>query len=96
MWSGGHALRLPFVFSPLALLEYGPLGLAVFTGYQDVIVVILLWLVVSGSVESWWFFSEVTNPGKFDKVVNLPDVQVLGEAIQDQEAYDPQERLPQT
>lgn len=53
------ALRLPVLLAWVLLpIEYGTLGVAAVVGSQDLLAIVLLWLLLSGSIASWWCFSE--------------------------------------
>lgn len=59
-----HLLKSFVVSWPLVPLEYGSLALAAGTGNQDLLAVVLIWLVFSGAVESWWIFIERPSDGR--------------------------------
>lgn len=52
--------RWPFLLTPLLYLEYGFLIYSAVNGFLTLAAIVLLWLVFSGSFETWWFFSEPT------------------------------------
>lgn len=52
------AIRWPLLLSPLVYVEYGLLIYSAIAGFLTLAAIVLLWLVFSGSFETWWFFSE--------------------------------------